>query len=483
MALNKMIPHRRGRRPGRVRHDTGAGRVPRPGRAADPHPGAEDARRPRPRGLLQRRRLRRRRRGRAGPRRAWCESSTAATSATRPSVGRAVEAASSSSCGCRRATSSRCCAAAAPASAAFSRPSASGTAVEAGHEAVTVDGRAYLWEKAVRADVAFVRAHAGDTFGNLCFRGTSRNYNTTVATCADYVIAEVEHAYSVGELDPEKVHAPGVFVDAVVRADVTLLWSAAMTPGSPGRGRGAAAPPDAAASSPPAPLWSSRTARSPTSAPASPCSSPTTSRRASTSSSRRRTGSPASGPVSPPGTEDPDRRNAGNLFVTLLPGGCYFDTATSFAMIRGGHVAATMLGTLQVDGDGNIANYEMPGRKIGMGGAMDLVAGARTVYVLTEHCTKDGVAEAGRRCTLPLTGAGECDVIITERGAVPPMARPRLRPRGGGLRPHAGGDRRLHRDGVLGGGRREAGRLRRGLIAAGAARRRPGHVHRASAFR
>jgi 3-oxoacid CoA-transferase B subunit len=121
------------------------------------------------------------------------------------------------------------------------------------------------------------------------------------------------------------------------------------------------------------------------------------------------------GPVSRPGTEDPDRRNAGNLYVTLLPGGSYFDTATSFAMIRGGRVAATMLGTLQVDGHGDIANYEMPGRMIGMGGAMDLVAGARTVYVLTEHCTKDGTPKLVRRCTLPLTGAGECDVIVTER--------------------------------------------------------------------
>lgn len=121
------------------------------------------------------------------------------------------------------------------------------------------------------------------------------------------------------------------------------------------------------------------------------------------------------GPVSAPGTEDPDRRNAGNLYVTLLPGGSYFDTAMSFAMIRSGRVGVTMLGTLQVDGEGNIANYEMPGRKIGMGGAMDLVAGARTVYVLTEHCAKDGRPKLVERCTLPLTGAGECDVVITER--------------------------------------------------------------------
>lgn len=103
----------------------------------------------------------------------------------------------------------------------FLTPVGVGTAVEAGHEVVAVDGVRYLWERAVRTDVAFVRAHAGDTYGNLCFRGTSRNYNTVVATCADYVVAEVEHCYSIGELDPEKVHTPGVFVDAVVRADMT----------------------------------------------------------------------------------------------------------------------------------------------------------------------------------------------------------------------------------------------------------------------
>ena len=103
----------------------------------------------------------------------------------------------------------------------FLTPVGVGTAVEEGHEKVTVGGRTYLRERAVRADVAFVRAHAGDLYGNLCFRGTSRNYNTVVATCADYVVAEVEHCYSIGELDPEKIHTPGIFVDAVVRADVS----------------------------------------------------------------------------------------------------------------------------------------------------------------------------------------------------------------------------------------------------------------------
>ena len=151
-------------------------------------------------------------------------------------------------------------------------------------------------------------------------------------------------------------------------------------------------------------------------------------------------------------------------------------------MIRGGHVAATMLGTLQVDGDGNIANYEMPGRKIGMGGAMDLVAGARTVYVLTEHCSKDGSPKLVERCTLPLTGAGECDVIVTERALF------RRRPERGFVLEEVacghtlGGDRRLHGDGVRGGRRRQTGRLRRDLSSAprlGVA----AHVHRAAPIR
>ena len=113
---------------------------------------------------------------------------------------------------------------------------------------------------------------------------------------------------------------------------------------------------------------------------------------------------------------DPDRGNAGGAPITLGPGGSYFDSATSFGMIRGGHVDMTFLGTLQVDGEGNIASYEIPGKLVaGMGGAMDLLAGAKTVTVVTEHCSKDGASKLVRKCTFPLTGAGEADVIITER--------------------------------------------------------------------
>jgi acetate CoA/acetoacetate CoA-transferase beta subunit len=122
------------------------------------------------------------------------------------------------------------------------------------------------------------------------------------------------------------------------------------------------------------------------------------------------------GPAPAPGCEDRDRANAGNQPITLNPGGSYFDSATSFAMIRGGHLDATFLGTLQVDEEGNIANWIVPGKMLaGMGGAMDLVTGAKVVHIVTEHCAKDGSPKLLKRCTYPLTGARECDVIITER--------------------------------------------------------------------
>ena len=122
------------------------------------------------------------------------------------------------------------------------------------------------------------------------------------------------------------------------------------------------------------------------------------------------------GPAPGPGCEDRDRANAGNQPITIVAGGSFFDSVTSFSMIRGGHLDATFLGTLQVDGEGNIANWVVPGKMLaGMGGAMDLVTGAKTVYIVTEHCAKDGTSKLMRRCTFPLTGAEECDVIITER--------------------------------------------------------------------
>lgn len=293
----------------------------------------------------------------------------------------------------------------------FYTVTAAGTDIANGKETKIINGKEMIFIPGIRGNVAFIRAWKADTAGNLQYRMTEQNFNKAFATAADLVIAEVEEIVAVGEIAPENIHTQGCFIDYLVQATTTLeeLGSS----GSVSKSKVVSEKRMNMAKRALAELNRGEVVNLGIGIPTLVADLITDEHGIILHTENGMLGV---GPVPKDGGGAMDYPvNAGKIPVTALPGTSYFDSTESFAMIRGGHIDTAVMGGLQVDEAGNLANWAVPGEPLlGVGGAMDLASGAKKLIITMMHTERDGTSKIVPGCDLPLTTKGAVDVLITD---------------------------------------------------------------------
>jgi len=298
---------------------------------------------------------------------------------------------------------------------AFYSPTGIGTSVADGKEVRYFDGKPHILETALNVDYAFVRGYRADKLGNVELKGSNRNFTPAFAKAARCTIVEVDEIVDVGEIDPENVGLPGIFVNRVVKATVEAdeVRPASRRPGNKPREYNGK------------PGW-------------------TRDEMAKRIANMLEEGTYVNLGVGMPtlvsnyiegrdiilhgengilgygemvegDAVDRNIFNAAGQYVSSLPGASYFDSVQAFEMARAGRLHTVVLGSYQVDQEGNLANYSLTdARRGGIGGAMDLIAGKQTLIVMMEHRDSKDNPKLLRTCTFPLTGIGCVDIVVTD---------------------------------------------------------------------